>query len=322
MAPELRLRRPSLLAATLPVDRAGPRVREQARRKARQARREVLLIGLLVTAVLIAYDHRVAWFGLDQPIQIVTVVALVILGWRLAQDVGRTVGPALLDRLDPGTAGTVGFLIRLAAVGAAVLGALRIAGLPPQTLAVGGAFTAVIVGLAAQQTLGNLFAGTVMLSAQPFRVGDRIRLQGGGLAGQLEGTVASLGLLYTTLSRGADRMMVPNSVLLGCAVIPLREPAAVDLRARLRPNVRPTDLQDVLSRSVTVTTRDAPHIALEELDDEEVVVRVTAVPARPDDGARLADEVLMGLRTVTHGDITAEHRVPVGAGAAGDSCGP
>ena len=67
------------------------------------------------------------------------------------------------------------------------------------TLAVGGAFTAVIVGLAAQQTLGNLFAGIVLLSARPFVVGDRVRLQGGDLAGQIEGVVSSLGLLYTTL---------------------------------------------------------------------------------------------------------------------------
>ena len=41
------------------------------------------------------------------------------------------------------------------------------------TLAVGGAFTAVVFGLAAQQTLGNVIAGTVLLSARPFRVGER-----------------------------------------------------------------------------------------------------------------------------------------------------
>jgi small conductance mechanosensitive channel len=46
------------------------------------------------------------------------------------------------------------------------------------------AVTAIVVGLAAQQTFGNLFAGIVLLSARPFRIGERIRLQGGaaGLA--------------------------------------------------------------------------------------------------------------------------------------------
>ena len=90
-----------------------------------------------------------------------------------------------------------------------------------------------IFGLAAQQTLGNLIAGTVLLSARPFRVGDRVRFQAGALGGQIEGVVMSLGLLYTTLSQGEDEIMVPNSMVLGAAVVPLREPAAVDLRARL-----------------------------------------------------------------------------------------
>ncbi len=105
---------------------------------------------------------------------------------------------------------------------AGLLVALRVAGIQAHTLALGGAFTAVILGLAAQQTLGNLFAGTVLLSARPFRVGERVRLQGGPLAGQLEGTVSSLGLLYTTFATGEDSIMVPNSVVLNVAVLPLQ----------------------------------------------------------------------------------------------------
>src|SRR6185295_9276698 len=154
----------------------------------------------------------------ETPVQISTTVVLIVLGWQIARDVGRALGPTLFRRLDPGTAGTVGFLIRLVFVGLAIIVALRVAGLGPRTLAVGGAFTAVVVGLAAQQTLGNLFAGMVLLSARPFRVGDRIRLQGGGLAGTTDGTVQSLGLLYVTLGQGSDQMMVPNSVVLAVAV--------------------------------------------------------------------------------------------------------
>jgi small-conductance mechanosensitive channel len=89
----------------------------------------------------------------------------------------------------------------------------------PRTLALGGAFTAVIVGLAAQQTLGNVIAGTVLLSARPFRVGDRVRLQGGQIAGQIEGTIGSLGLLYTTFATEEGSIMVPNSVVLSVAVL-------------------------------------------------------------------------------------------------------
>ncbi len=116
-----------------------------------------------------------------------------------------------------------------------VILALRIAGVNAGALAVGGAFTAVVLGLAAQQRLGGIFAGIVLQSTRPFRVGERVRLVGGALAGSLEGTVTSLGLFYTTLTQGADRLLVPNSVLMQLVVVPLREPDKVDVRARFRP---------------------------------------------------------------------------------------
>jgi small conductance mechanosensitive channel len=180
-----------------------------------------------------------------------------------------------------------------------LLVALRVAGLPPSTLAVGGAFTAVIVGLAAQQTLGNLFAGLILLSARPFRVGERVRLKGGNIGGQIEGDVSSLGLLYTVFSSGEDSIMVPNNVVLNVAVIPLREPAAVDLRARLRPGVTPLDIQELFCDQVTTPVRGDPQITLEELDDEEVVVRISATPEHAADGPALASQVLaaIGLET-------------------------
>jgi small-conductance mechanosensitive channel len=273
--------------------------RQISAQAARKARRQAAILLPLLAGVLLLYSYRHKLTGLDMPIRVFTVVALVVLGWTIARDVGRAAGPALFRRLDPGTAGTVGFLIRLGTVGITLLAALNIAGLPPRTLAVGGAFTAVVFGLAAQQTLGNLIAGTVLLSARPFRVGDRVRMQSGGVAGQVEGVVSSLGLLYTTLANGENSIMVPNSIVLSSAVTPLREPASVDLRARLRADVRPSDLQGLLDRIVTVELRGDPRISLEEFDGDEVVVRLEATPARASEGPKLADEVLAAVATVS-----------------------
>ncbi len=284
----------------------------------KRARLQALVLVGLFVGVVILYDNRLSLIGmqaaakpgphghaaykyleqaLETPIRVATVIALVILGWAIARDVGRGLGPPLFRRLDPATAGTVGFLIRLLTIALALLVALEVAGIEARTLAVGGAFTAVIFGLAAQQTLGNVIAGTVLLSAQPFRVGDRVRLQGGPLAGQLEGTVSSLGLLYTTFARGEDSIMVPNSVVLNVAVLPVREPEAVNLRARLRPGVTPVDLQELLERSLETPLRDVPRITLEELDGEDVVVRISATPLVSAEGRDLASEL---LRIVSH----------------------
>jgi small conductance mechanosensitive channel len=276
-------------------------VRTQAVARAKRARAHVVLLLPLIAAVVLAYVYRDRLFGLDLPIRIACVVALVILGWAFAMNLGRAIGPVLLKRLEPGTAGTVGFLIRLATLVITVLVALRLAGLKPETLAVGGAITAVILGLAAQQTVGNLIAGTVLLSARPFRVGDRIRVHAGGVGGTVEGTVASLGLLYTTLANGADRIMVPNNVVLTAAVVPLREPVGVELRAKLESDIRPSDVDRLLRESVTVETRADPEIELEEIDAGQLIFRVRAIPADSADGPELADEVVAALERVSNG---------------------
>jgi small conductance mechanosensitive channel len=135
----------------------------------------------------------------------------------------------------------------------------------------------------------------VLLNARTFRVGERVRLQGGGLAGSVEGVVSSLGLMYTTLSSGADTIMVPNSIVLAVAVVPLREPEAVELRARLRTGVTPVDVEELLKETITIPMRGSPRITLEELDGEEVVVRIAATPENPADGPQLATEVLRAI---------------------------
>jgi small conductance mechanosensitive channel len=275
--------------------RVARQVREHAAARARRARTHVALLLPLITAVVLAYSHRAELFGADLPVRIGCVIALVILGWSFAMNLGRAVGPTLLKRLDPGTAGTVGFLIRLLTLLLSVIIALRLAGLRPETLAVGGAITAVILGLAAQQTIGNLIAGTVLLSARPFRVGDRVRMHAGGVAGQVEGTVASLGLLYTTLANGEDNILVPNNVVLSGAVVPLREPSGVDLLARLDAEVKPSEVEERIEHGVTVATRTDPQIDLEEFVNGEIIVRVRATPVRSEDGSALADQVLAAL---------------------------
>ena len=273
----------------------------QLRERGRRARREAALLLPLVIGVLLVYRYRDDLFGpqWDVPVRLGCSLALVTLGWWFARDVGRAASPALFRRLDPPTAGTVSFLIRLFLLGLALLVALRTAGLQPRTLAVGGAFTAVVLGLAAQNTLGNVMAGFLLLTARPFRVGDRVRFQAGGLAGQVEGVVMSLGLLYVTLARGEDTIMLPNNVAMAAAVVPLREPAAVDLRARLTPTTKPSELQQYLEERVTIPTRSPPHISVEEVDDEEVIMRVSATPELDRDGPELADEILAAIGQVT-----------------------
>src|SRR5205823_291548 len=135
-------------------------------------------------------------------------------------------------------------------------------------------------------------------------------LQGGPVAGNVEGVVSSLGLLYLTLASGDDSIMVPNSVVLSMAVIPLREPEGVNLRARLPGEVLPSDVQALLEETVTVSTRSVPRILLEEVDGDEIVVRVEATPEQASEGPKLANQILAAVsgiaRDGANGGATVE----------------
>ncbi len=253
--------------------------------------------------ISLLHKWNVNW--LTTPVRILAVIAVIAFGWGLARAIGRFVGPTFLRRMDPATAGTFGFLTRLLTMGIALILALGVAGASLQSLAVGGAFTAVVLGLAAQQTLGNVIAGMVLLSARPFRVGERVRLQAGALGGTIEGIVSSLGLLYTTLTRGADQIMIPNNGVLAAVVVPVREPDSVDVKVRLTSGVRPSQVQAILDQQISTPTRNPASVLLEEVDGDDVVIRVQATPEMPHDGAKLADEIMVALSSVTGEHETA-----------------
>ena len=145
--------------------RAGPQIVQpavraraltfQAAQRAARARVELIVVIPLIAGLLALFHYREQVLGVDTPARVATAIALVILGWRLARDIGRSLAPALFRRMDPATAGTVGFIIRLGFLIGAVLVALNIAGLEPRTLAVSGAIVAVVFGLAVPADAGQ-----------------------------------------------------------------------------------------------------------------------------------------------------------------------
>jgi MscS family membrane protein len=71
------------------------------------------------------------------------------------------------------------------------------------------------IGLAAQQTLGNMIAGFTLLFDRPFRVGDRIQLATGELGDVLEIGVRSTRICMTN----RNLLIVPNAELVNSRVV-------------------------------------------------------------------------------------------------------
>lgn len=79
-------------------------------------------------------------------------------------------------------------------------------------LLTGASLASIVVGLAAQNTLGNVVSGFLLVLYRPFRAGDMISVT--TPTGVETGAVEDLSLGYTTLlTFGNRRVVVPNSLL-------------------------------------------------------------------------------------------------------------
>jgi len=76
------------------------------------------------------------------------------------------------------------------------------------------ALLGIVIGFAAQRTLGNFVAGLLIALAQPVRIGDRVEYEG------TEGVVEEVGLTYTFIRAGdRRRLVVPNEKLASDTII-------------------------------------------------------------------------------------------------------
>lgn len=76
------------------------------------------------------------------------------------------------------------------------------------------ALLGIILGFAAQRTLGNVIAGIMIALAQPVRIGDRVEYEG------TSGVIEEINLTYTFI-RGVDRrrIVVPNEKLTSDTIV-------------------------------------------------------------------------------------------------------
>ena len=104
---------------------------------------------------------------------------------------------------------------------ATILITLQLFGIAVMQLLVGGAFATILVGIAAQQSLSNVFAGMVLLLARPVDIGDQVLIRSGALGGDLRGNVTEIGITYVRLDTPDGPLHVPNSQVLAAAIAPV-----------------------------------------------------------------------------------------------------
>jgi small-conductance mechanosensitive channel len=109
--------------------------------------------------------------------------AFVVLGLAAAIGLSARVQSTSQSLIGQAHAGVLRYALALIGVFVVLTFSLAIAKIDVKELLVSGAVLGVILGIAAQQSLANLFAGLVLLFAHPFRVGSRVRFRAGALGG-------------------------------------------------------------------------------------------------------------------------------------------
>jgi small-conductance mechanosensitive channel len=194
-----------------------------------------LLIAVGAAAVVIRWDHlhpKRSCTGLtcqphgtfaDLAITYSAAAAFFIFGLAAAFGLSTKARTGLQPVIGQAHAAVLRYATILISLFVLLVLTLWLVGVSPTQLALGGAVTGVLLGIAAQQSLGNLFAGLVLLFARPFRVGDRVRFRAGALSGQIDGMVVDVSLTYVRLETQDGLVMLPNAQALAAAVILLRD---------------------------------------------------------------------------------------------------
>jgi hypothetical protein len=158
--------------------------------------------------------------GLGQIAAIVGAVLFLVFGViavRMAtNEILKTVPPTLGDNRRNGLRWVcllVGYLV-------VIFGTLGALNVPIERLLLGGAVTGVILGIAAQNSLGNVFAGLMLLLARPFAIGDEVSIRSGALGGVLTGLIADMNLTYVRMVTDQGTILLPNSSVLTAVVGP------------------------------------------------------------------------------------------------------
>ena len=190
----------------------------------------------------------------DDPVMQLGATALGILWWLYAARVlTEVIGLVLMRRI--GHSGrllqdVIGALVFLAAIVAAAAYLLE---LPVKGLLATSGVMAIVIGLALQSTLSDVFSGIVLNTTKPYQVDDWVVIDG------VEGKVLDIDWRATHLLTSAgSTAVVPNSVAAKAKIVNLSRPVnlhGVSISLQVPNHIRPRRVLDALERTLQGSSR-------------------------------------------------------------------
>ncbi len=141
--------------------------------------------------------------------------------------------------------------------------------LPIQGLLATSGAVAIILGLALQSTLGDVFSGVVLSFSRPYRPGDWISIDGG-----TDGRVIEMNWRATHVLTGRrDLAIVPNSTIAKSKIVNVSSPSGihgvtitVQLDARTAPSAGTEILQHAILNNRLIVATPAPSVTVKSIN--------------------------------------------------------
>jgi len=153
----------------------------------------------------------------------------------------------------------------------------------------------VVLGFAAKDTLGNLFAGIFIMADSPYKEGDYINLDTGE-----RGYVNDIGIRSTRIQTRDDiEITIPNSVIANSKIInesggpyeKERIRITVDVAYGTDLDVVKTILSSIAEKSDSVCTNPTPRVRFREFGESGLRFQLLAWIEKPEFRGRVIDEL-------------------------------
>jgi small-conductance mechanosensitive channel len=194
------------------------------------------IIAVLIVWVVVRYWLTTGLSVSRSELRIADIGVVLATGFVAIIILTRVLLPHVLQRVGPTPINAVKSTVQLAGLIAIAMAVFYLLGINIVSVLVGVGFFGIVVGLAAQQVLGNLLSGIMLLASRPFRIYDRIALinwqygkfpptlNHGWLEPSYTGTVRGISLLYTKILTDYNGLLkVPNGVVAQSLVLNLSD---------------------------------------------------------------------------------------------------
>ena len=216
---------------------------------ARRLALDLLIVAASGAALTVALLFATGRFSSEIPsidVALLFAGAVVVVGYLFARALSSAVERYLRAEGTYQHAGGVRLVLNLIVALGVVLALFRVFGVSIETIFFGSAFAGIVLGLAAQAFLSNVFAGLSIVLSSPFRAGDHVVLISANygaigpsyphelMYSTYAGTVVDIGVFYTQLRLDTGELArVPNSVVLSALVVDQGASSAHGQRVRM-----------------------------------------------------------------------------------------